>query len=186
MSDVPSDQSGDTLPKMGELKSIKTARIIIMVMAVLHLLAGAGLWLVGSWVASVAQGPQAEALAPPAVNAGEEEVKSGRKAEADEARARDRQEASKAVVDVHVIAAVALAVGLAFFVSFFWARTNPFQATLAALIIWLVGQAVDLTAAPGEFHHGLFIRILILAVLAKGVHAGWRYQKMSREIEAQA
>jgi hypothetical protein len=182
MSDLPSDPTREGLLKTPEMRPIKTARIIIMVMAVLHLLAGTGLWLVASWVASAIDAPQASAISPE--EATEAPAKSAPKA-GDEARERELQEARKAAGDVHVIAGIALAVGMTFFAFFFWARTNPFGATLAALIIWLVGQAADFSAAPGEYHHGLLIRIFILCVLAKGVHSGWRYLQQTREAEAQ-
>src|SRR5262245_51586571 len=165
MTDLPSDRIREGLLRMPEMRPIKTARVIIMVMAVLHLLAGLGLWLLGSWVARAVDPPQAGAIALSNEGA-EAEMRPERKAREAE-RERGHQKAKKAGGKVQVIAGIALAVGVTFFALFFWARTNPFGATLAALVIWVVGQAADFSAARGEVQHGLFIRLFVLFVLAK-------------------
>ena len=92
------------------------------------------------------------------------------------------QSAAKAeqLADAKGAVKIVAAFGVLFIGLFFWAKTHPFAATLTALLIyggeWLVSACMN----PETASNGIFIKIIIIMMLAKGVKAGWEYNQIVR------
>ena len=61
---------------------------------------------------------------------------------------------------------------------FFWAKTNPFGASLTALIIYVTGMIVGAALDPATLAQGWLIKILVIAALVSGVRSGIAYAKL--------
>ena len=72
-------------------------------------------------------------------------------------------------------------VGLLFLGLFFWAKRNPFAASLTALIAYfttiLAGAAID----PTTLAKGWLVKLIVIAVLTKGVKAGLAFNKLQEQ-----
>ncbi len=222
-----SEQAQAALAKLGqvaereavskELKPIKTARITILVVAIINLIAGVLLFLLGGFLGLAARAlennPQfaaaREDLAPEErVWRFQEAVRDAQRRagiEVDEEREED-EEAGDAGRDVaaaemangegdrpiDAAAAARGAVGQVWFAAvfcflygailvglFFWAKENPFGATLTALILWILGICIDLPGIVSDGSYGvLILKFLIAVTLYKGVLAGQAFRKM--------
>ncbi|MCP5049191.1 MAG: zinc ribbon domain-containing protein [bacterium] len=86
-------------------------------------------------------------------------------------------------VDREVVKTDRLEIGLTFLVGFiylslyFWAKKNPFAASLTALLIYLTNLIVSVGINPANLGRGIFINILIIAALTKGVKSGLAYKR---------
>jgi len=80
------------------------------------------------------------------------------------------------VVEARSMILGGLLVGVIFIGLYFWARKNPFAASLTALLIY-VADTVLPVAIIGDTRHIGVVRILFSVLLIKGVHSGYRYRK---------
>ena len=69
-------------------------------------------------------------------------------------------------------------VGLLFIGLFFWAKKNPFGASLTALIIYATSILVQAGMEPETLVKGIIIKIIIILALVRGVQAGLAYKKL--------
>ena len=85
---------------------------------------------------------------------------------------------AKQLADAKGAVKIVAAFGVLFIGLFFWAKTHPFAATLTALLIyggeWLVSASMN----PETAGKGMFVKIIIVLMLAKGVKAGWEYNQI--------
>ncbi len=225
-----SDQAQAALAKLGQveereaasalLKPIKTARITILVVAIINLLASVLLFLLGGFLGLAAralenrphfaaagedQAPEervrrfreavqrAQRRAGIEIEEEEEEEDDEKEIDNDDEREvgaapwangeRDRPvdpaaAAKGAVGKVYIAAVFSFLYGATLFGLFFWAKKNPFGATLTALILWILGVCIDLPGIVSEGSYGvLLLKILIAVTLCKGVLAGQAYNK---------
>jgi len=140
-------------------KHIRSARIAIMVTAVLMFIGCAVVW-----------------------SRTQEEV---RKLRSNPNIIIDEQKLAEVMKKIKMVIAAQAAVGLVFLGFFFWAKTNPFAASLTALIIYATLQVIGLALNPGVYLNpiALLIVIVILLALANGVKSGLAFKKMQREAE---
>jgi hypothetical protein len=85
----------------------------------------------------------------------------------------------EAVNTARLLAGGTFLVGVIFFGLYFWANKKPFEASLTALILYLVDQVSTLVINFEAFKSGAIIKLLIIIALAKGVEAGWTEKKIS-------
>ena len=69
--------------------------------------------------------------------------------------------------------------GLVFIGLFFWAKKNPFGASLTALIIYATSILVQAGMEPSSLVKGIIIKIIIILALVRGVQAGLAFKKLS-------
>ena len=69
--------------------------------------------------------------------------------------------------------------GLVFIGLFFWAKKNPFGASLTALIIYATSILVQAGIEPSSRVKGIIIKIIIILALVRGVQAGLAFKKLS-------
>ncbi|MFH2001044.1 MAG: zinc ribbon domain-containing protein [Planctomycetota bacterium] len=68
-------------------------------------------------------------------------------------------------------------IGMIYLGLFFWAKGNPFGATLTALIIFITFQMVNFAIEPSTLAQGVYIKGFILAALIGGVYSGLSYRR---------
>jgi hypothetical protein len=101
-------------------------------------------------------------------------------------------------VNGSVLLGTLFGVAALFWVLYFWAKQNPFPATLVGLVIystlWLADLTVGLmqmshshdTAATGSSpFNGIVLRIIIIGILFNGVKAGAKYRQLMQQSGAQ-
>jgi len=68
-----------------------------------------------------------------------------------------------------------------FFGLYLWARRNPLPAAICGLVVFVTVHLLDALADPTAIVRGIFIKIIIILVLARAISAGARYRKLQRE-----
>lgn len=71
-----------------------------------------------------------------------------------------------------------LIVGLLFIGLFFWAKKNPFGASLIALIIYITNLVVAAAIDPETIPKGILLKVIIILVLGRGVQTGLAHRKL--------
>ena len=134
-------------PKLGNLASaqhgseIRGARIAIMVVAILTLIVATVQWNLLT-------------------------------AEINKIRANPVMVVDESVVsEARLILGAVFAVGFLFIGLFFWAKRNPFAATLTALVIYLGNWLITAVIDPTYIMKGIIVKLIIVGCLVKGVQA---------------
>lgn len=76
---------------------------------------------------------------------------------------------------------VAIVIGVIFAVLFFIVKRAPFQATLAGLILYGGGEAINFFSDPRSLTKGIVLKIIIIAALVNGVRSGWLLKKQGKK-----
>jgi hypothetical protein len=84
----------------------------------------------------------------------------------------------KAIAFQKVAIASTFFLGLVFIGLFFWAKKNPFGASLTALIIYATSILVQAGMEPATLAKGIIIKVIIVLALVRGVQAGLAYKKL--------
>lgn len=85
----------------------------------------------------------------------------------------------KAIAFQKVAVASTFFLGLVFSGLFFWAKKNPFGASLTALIIYATSILVQAGIEPSTLVNGIIIKVIIVLALVRGVQAGLAFKKLS-------
>jgi uncharacterized membrane protein len=80
------------------------------------------------------------------------------------------------VVEARAMILGGLLVGVIFIGLYFWARKNPFAASLAALLIYVADTVLPVVIIGDTRQLGV-VRLLFLVLLLKGTHSGYRHRK---------
>ena len=72
----------------------------------------------------------------------------------------------------------------AFFLAiYFWSRRNPLSAAVCGLVIYIILVALDVATDPKSLLYGLLVKLIIIALLAKGVWSGLKHRELKRELK---
>ncbi|MCP4215546.1 MAG: hypothetical protein GY765_12910 [bacterium] len=82
-----------------------------------------------------------------------------------------------AVFELRIFVYSTLIIGFVFLGLYFWAKKNPFGASLTALILYLGNWIAGVVLQGTPVARGGLIKILIVAVLLNGVVSGYKYNK---------
>jgi uncharacterized membrane protein YvbJ len=143
-------------------KHIKSARTAIMAVAVLTILACAFLWFAVKSQEDKMEAEIKQVMSNPAMVLNHDIV--------DNARQNINQ--AKLMVGASTV------MGGIFFFLFFWAKQNPFAASLTALILYVTSMVIAVAMNPETLVQGILIKIIIIAVLVNGVKSGLAYKKL--------
>jgi hypothetical protein len=92
--------------------------------------------------------------------------------------------------------AIIFAVAIVFWGLYFWARTNPLPAAIVGLVIYVALWLLDIVLAARSMTHtrsrgpggmtsnpfnGIFIRVLIIAILIRAINAGLQHRRLLRQ-----
>lgn len=86
-----------------------------------------------------------------------------------------------AVAMQKVAIASTFVLGLIFFGLFFWAKSNPFGASLTALLIYVASIIVSLGLDPESLPKGIIIKAIIILALVRGVQAGLAFKRLGSQ-----
>ena len=108
-------------------------------------------------------------------------------------------------VNLAIMFVPVLGVGAIFWALYFWSRSNPLPAAIVGLVIYVTVWVLDIVATlvtianepsgaggPGtrsptsSLSSGIFIRIIIIAMLARAISAGAKHRKLLRQQAAAA
>ena len=81
---------------------------------------------------------------------------------------------------IGMLLAIPFIVGFVYLGLYFWAKTNPFGATLTALVIFLTNILVSAAIEPSTIVGGLILKIYIGFALVSGVRSGLAFKRLSR------
>lgn len=76
-----------------------------------------------------------------------------------------------------IVAAVSF-MGCIFLGLWVWAKSNPFSATVTALVLYLSLQLLNAAMDPTTIVQGIIIKIIIVLVLINGVKSGLAFKKL--------
>ena len=150
--------------KQTHQQRVRSGRTTILVVAVLTVLASVVIYFVG--------------MSP--INEARAQVNSVRNSEnVDPASVVDADaKNNKAAATITLIAGVNLVLGLIYFGLWFWAKSRPLPAVLAALIlyvtVWIGSAVID----PASAASGFIMKIIIIAFLIKSIDSARKYQRM--------
>ncbi len=71
--------------------------------------------------------------------------------------------------------------GVVFIVLFFWAKTNPFAATLVSLILYVTSHLVTIAINPAAISQGIIVKVIVIVFLISGVRSGLAYKRYAQE-----
>jgi hypothetical protein len=71
-------------------------------------------------------------------------------------------------------------IGVVFLSLACWARFNPLAASITGLTLYISGLALDAISSPENFARGFILKLIIISVLCKAVHAGIKYRELRR------
>jgi hypothetical protein len=75
----------------------------------------------------------------------------------------------------------------AFFLAiYFWSRKNPLSAAVCGLVIYIILVALDVATDPKSLLYGSLVKLIIMALLAKGVWAGLKHRELKRELKRES
>ncbi len=157
---------GDDLPELGSLgqsarsKQLKTARVTLIVVGVLTILAN--LFMVVS----------AERVVEEAV---QKELRDIPPAQIDRLKLSELK--SKAVNNLQLISGAFLAVGFVFIALGLLVNHAPVATTATGLILYLGGWATSAVLDPSMLVQGLLLKIFIIAAMVRALKAAIEYQK---------
>lgn len=77
-----------------------------------------------------------------------------------------------------LLVGVLAATGLAYLGLFFWARRNPFAASLVALVLFLTNQIAGVAIDPGSLLKGIVLNVLVVFLLVHGIRSGLAWKKI--------
>lgn len=152
----PTKQTSSSSPSGGSLgslvnhqhgKHIRGARIAIMFVAVITIIFSIVMWFL--------------------LNSEIEKVKS------DPGMVVIQEVVTQAQIEI----GVTFALGIVFFILFFWAKSNPFAATLTALLLYLTNIIVAVGIEPTSLAKGIIVKIIIIVALVNGLKSALAYKK---------
>jgi hypothetical protein len=73
---------------------------------------------------------------------------------------------------VNMLLVVNIALSVIYFGLWFWARKNPYAASLVALLLFLTVIVASAVWEPSTLYQGILVKILFVVALAKAVSAG--------------
>ncbi len=79
---------------------------------------------------------------------------------------------------VTLLLVVNVALSIIYFGLWFWAKKNPYAASLVALLLFLTVIVISAVYEPSTLYQGILIKILFIAALAKAVTAGREERRM--------
>lgn len=89
---------------------------------------------------------------------------------------------NKAVVaDIRMLIIVSFVLGLIYLGLYYWSKTQPFKATLIALLLYGGNFFMGVFLDPGYLRSGLLIKGAIIVILAMGVVAAQQQEKERKE-----
>jgi len=93
-------------------------------------------------------------------------------------------EAELAEASFGVITGTLVGLTLLFFGLYLWARRNPFPAAVVGLVVFLSLHLLSAIIDPITICSGILIKVIIVAVLIKAVHAGYLHRQLRQRIES--
>lgn len=86
----------------------------------------------------------------------------------------------EAAAYVKMLLAVPFIVGFVYLGLFFWAKTNPFGATLTALIIFVTNILLSAAIDPSTVAKGMILKVIIIFALLSGVRSGLAFKRLGK------
>jgi hypothetical protein len=80
--------------------------------------------------------------------------------------------------------ATVLGIAAVFWGLFLWARRNPLPAAIVGLIVFISIHALDAVLDPRTLAHGIFMKIIVIAVLSRAISAGVKHRRLLEEQRA--
>lgn len=81
---------------------------------------------------------------------------------------------------IQLLAIGTLGIAALYYGLWFWARRNPLPATLVGLVTYMSIIAINAAMDPATLIQGVLIKVIIIAVLIRGVRAGIQYRELQR------
>jgi Kef-type K+ transport system membrane component KefB len=73
---------------------------------------------------------------------------------------------------------IVFGVAAAFWILYIWSRFQPLAAAIVGMVLYVTILLLDAIADPMTLAQGLIMKVIIIAVLAKGISAALQYKRM--------
>ena len=73
---------------------------------------------------------------------------------------------------------IVIGIASAFWILFLWSRFQPLAAAIVGMVLFLTIILLDAIADPMTIAQGLIMKVIVIAVLAKGISAALQYKRM--------
>lgn len=73
---------------------------------------------------------------------------------------------------------IVIGIASAFWILFVWSRFQPLAAAIVGMVLFITIHLLDIIADPTSIAKGLIMKIIVIAVLAKGISAALQYKRL--------
>jgi hypothetical protein len=74
-------------------------------------------------------------------------------------------------------------IAVVFYGLYAWARHNPLPAAIVGLTVFVTLHLIDGMVDPAQLARGIFVKIIIVAILVQGIQAGIKYKRLLPELQ---